>query len=136
MRESLTEKIKAILKQDAVLAKIAEADPVSPLHGLSQPEILVLAVIAGDVFMPHLAASVGIVKQSAERAGITSMGFNLAVRRLLQKQMIREEDVWDERDGERYPGLVVADDGWAWIDANDTQFVLNRPEKKKDDLPF
>lgn len=64
------------------------------------------------------------------------MGFNLAVRRLLQKQMIREEDVWDERDGERYPGLVVADDGWAWIDANDTQFVLNRPEKKKDDLPF
>ena len=133
LRDSLTAKIESILKQDAVLAKIAEADPVSPVNGLSQPEILVLAVIAGDVYLP-LAASVGNVKQSAERAGITNMGFNLAVRRLLQKKLIREELIWD--DGENHPGLAVADDGWAWIDANDTQFVLSRPEKKKDDLPF
>lgn len=136
LRESLSAKIAAIIKQDAVLDRIAEADPVSPVHGLSQPEILVLAVIAGDVFLPDQATGVSSVKRSAERAGITNMGFNLAVRRLLQKKLIREQEIWNEQEGESYPGLAVAEAGWSWIDANDGQFVLSRPEKKKDDLPF
>jgi hypothetical protein len=133
LRDSLTAKLAAIIKQDAVLDRIAEADPVSPIHGLSQPEILVLAVIAGDAYLPDHASVVGGVKRSAERAGITNMGFNLAVRRLLQKKMIREQEIWNEQDGEGYPGLAVADTGWEWIDANDAQFVLSRPEKKRDD---
>lgn len=136
LRESLTAKIAAILKQDAVLDKIAESDPVSPVHGLSQPEVLVLAVIAGDAYLPDLATTVNSVKRSAERAGITNMGFNVAVRRLLQKKFIREQEIWNDQDAEGYPGLAVSEAGWEWIDANDTQFVLSRPEKKKDDLPF
>ena len=135
-RNSLTAKIAAILKQDAVLDRIAEADPVSPVHGLSQTEILVLAVIAGDAYLPGHATGVNGVKRSAERAGVTNMGFNHAVRRLLQKKLIREQEIWNEQDGEGYPGLAVADTGWEWIDANDAQFVLSRPEKKKDDIPF
>ncbi len=133
LRDSLTAKLSAIIKQDAVLDKIAETDPVSPVHGLSQPEILVLAVLAGEAYLPDQATGVSGAKRSAERAGITSMGFNLAVRRLLQKKLIREQEIWNERDGEGYPGLAVADAGWQWIDANDGQFMLNRPEKKKED---
>lgn len=136
LRDSLTAKLSAIIKQDAVLDKIAESDPVSPIHGLSQPEILVLAVIAGDAYMPDHASTVSGVKRSAERVGITNMGFNLAVRRLLQKKLIREEEIWNEQDGEGYPALAVSDSGWEWIDANDGQFVLSRPDKKKDDIPF
>ncbi len=136
LRNSLTAKIAAIIRQDAVLDKIAEANPVSPIRGLSQPEILVLAVIAGESFLPDHATGVSSVKRSAERAGITNMGFNVAVRRLLQKKLIREQDIWNEHESESYPGLAVADAGWEWIDANDTQFVLSRPEKNRDELPF
>lgn len=136
LRDSLTTKITAILKQDAVLDKIAESDPVAPVHGLSQPEVLVLAVIAGDAFLPNHATTVVSAKRSAERAGITNMGFNLALRRLLRKDLIREQEIWNERDGESYAGLAVSDAGWAWIDANDSQFVLSRQDKAKDDLPF
>lgn len=130
LRDNLTAKLMAIIKQDAVLDKIAEADPVTPIHGLSQPEILVLAVIAGDAYLPDRAATVNSVKRSAERAGITSMGFNLAVRRLLQKGLIRAEEIWNDMEGEGYPGLAVADAGWEWIDTNDAQFVLSRVDKK------
>jgi hypothetical protein len=138
LKRRLTEKLQAILEQDAVLDTLAAQDPMSPVHGLSQPEVLVLAVIAGDVYLPAQATSVMSVKRSAERAGITPMGFNLAVRRLLTKKLVAEEDLWDEHDGETYAGIRLTEAGWSWIDANDTKFVLHRPDRKQkdDDIPF
>ena len=57
LKSNLSLKLQAILKQDRVLDEIAKAGPVSPLHGLSQPEMLVLAVVAGEAFMPDQATS-------------------------------------------------------------------------------
>ena len=37
-------------------------------------------VVAGDAFLPNQATSVTSAKRAAERAGVTNMGFNLAVR--------------------------------------------------------
>ncbi|NRF68924.1 hypothetical protein HLB44_18175 [Aquincola sp. S2] len=136
LKSSLTARLEAIIRQDAVLDQIAESDPVAPVHGLSQPEVLVLAIIAGEVYMPDYSATVSSVKRSAERAGITGMGFNIAIRRLLQKKLLRESEIWNEQESEGYPGLAIADEGWKWIDENETQFVLSRAEKKKDDVPF
>ncbi len=136
LKENLTAKLNAILQQDAVLNEIAESDLISPVHGLSQPEILVLAVIAGEAYMPSHSALVSSIKRSAERAGITGMGFNVAVRRLLKKQFVIESEMWNEIDGEGYPGLGITDEGWVWIDANETHFVLARPDKSEDNIPF
>lgn len=136
LRASLTAKISAIVKQDAVLEKIAEESPVTPVHGLSPAEVLVLAVIAGDAFLPNQATPVYSAKRAAERAGVTNMGFNLAIRRLLQKKFIREEQLFNEQDGESYTGLGIADRGWEWIDANEAQFVLTRIDKKEQDISF
>lgn len=129
LRDSLTEKIVAVLKSDAVLEKIAVSDPISPVHGLSQTEVLLIAVIAGDVFMPDSATHVASAKRSAESAGVSSMGFNLALRRLLQKNLVVEESIFSDNDGEHYPGLVITESGWEWIDANESQFVLFRQDK-------
>ena len=138
LKRRLTERLQSILDQDAVLDAIAEQDPVSPVHGLSQPEVLVLAVIAGDVYLPAQATTAISVKRSAERAGITPMGFNLAVRRLLAKKLVAEEDLWDEHDGEKYDGIRITEAGWSWIDANDAKFVLHRPGRnhEDDEIPF
>ena len=103
---------------------------------LAAVKVLVLAVIAGDAFLPHHATTAVSAKRSAERTGITNMGFNLALRRLLQKKLVLERDVWNEQDGESYDGLAISDAGWSWIDTNDSQFVLSRQDKPKDDLPF
>ena len=135
LKSNLTAKLQAILKQDAVLDQIAEADPIAPVHGLSQPEVLVLAVIAGEAYMPSYATQVSSVKRSAERVGITGMGFNIAIRRLIQKKFVHETEIWNEDNSEGYPGLSISDVGWNWIDANESQFILSRPEKRKDDLP-
>lgn len=128
LKSNLSLKLQAILKQDRVLDEIANAAPVSPLHGLSQPEMLVLAVIAGEAYMPDQATSVASVKRQSERTGITGMGFNVAMRRLLQKQFVNESELWDERTGESYQGLRITEDGWTWIDQNEQQFILARPD--------
>lgn len=136
LRASLTAKIAAIVKQDAVLEKIAEESPVTPVHGLSPPELLVLAVVAGEAFLPDQATTVNSAKRSAERAGVTNMGFNLAIRRLLQKKFIREQELYDDQNGDAYAGLAIADLGWEWIDANEAQFVLTRSDKKDGEVSF
>lgn len=133
LRESLTAKLKAISKSDLVLNQIAESDPVTPIQGLSQIEALVLAVVAGEAYMPEDAVSVLIAKRSAERAGITNMGFNLAVRKLTNKKFMKIAEMWDEHSSESYNGLAIDALGWKWIEENETRFALHRQEKKRTD---
>ena len=132
LKQNLTAKLKAILEQDSVLEDIAESDPITPVHGLSQPELLVLAVVAGEAYMPSYSATVSMVKRSTERAGITGMGFNIAIRRLLKKQFIEEAEIFDE-DGDSHASLRVTEVGWNWIDSNENQFVFARADRKKQD---
>jgi hypothetical protein len=131
LKSNLTTKLKALLQQENVLEEIANAAPVSEFHGLSQPEILILAVIAGEAYLPSLSASVSSVKRGAERAGLTGMGFNVAVRRLLQKRLIGETELWDEHSNEGYPGMSITESGWVWIDQNEKQFVLLKSESEE-----
>lgn len=136
LRESLTERIKALLAKGETLKKLSEADPVAPVEGLSQAEIVVLAVIAGSSFMPNGSVAVFQAKRDADRAGITSMGFNIAIRRLTAKQFVETTDVYDPVEREKYHALQVTDSGWDWIDNNESRFVLQRPKLKDDDIPF
>ena len=137
----LTNRIKSILKQDAVLEHIVESGLVTPFEGLTQTELIVLAVIAGEAYLPNQSVGAEFAKRSAERAGLTNMGFNLGLRRLLVKEYVREEQLWDPPSGENYPGLAIADIGWGWIDANEERFSLVRSDKKQspdagEDIPF
>lgn len=135
LKSNLTNKLKALLQMDNVLDEIANAAPISKLDGLSQPEILILAVIAGEAYMPNLAVSVSSLKLNAERSGLTGMGFNVAVRRLSQKQLVIEKELWDENVNEGYMGMMITEAGWIWIDENEKQFVLFKPEIQ-DEIPF
>lgn len=137
LRDSLTAKLKAIAERSEVLDKIAESDPVTPIQGLTPIETLVLAVVAGEAFMPDTSVAVYSAKRDAESRGITNMGFNLALRKLTAKNFVVLADVWDENNNQDYSGVAVTDKGWQWIEANEFRFVLHRPDKKKDDdIPF
>jgi len=63
------------------------------------------------------------------------MGFNVAVRRLFQNQLIVETELWNEHSAESYAGVSITESGWAWIDQNEKQFVLFRQDDSSD-MPF
>ena len=136
LKNKLTTRLKALIEKGEALRNIAESDPVAPVEGLSHPEVMGLAIIAGSSFLPNTAVAVWGAKRDAERAGVTNMGFNLAVRRLAAKKYIEIEELWNERDGESYDGVRITDAGWAWIEANESRFLLQRQESKDEEIPF
>lgn len=138
LKQSLTARIIALVKKDETLQKLSEADPVAPVEGLTQAEILVLAVIAGSSFLPSNSVSAYSAKRDAERAGVTNVGFNIGVRRLLGKSFIEMTELWDEQSSELYDAIRLTDNGWSWIEENETLFILHRPnvDLQIEDIPF
>ncbi len=137
LKQNLTAKIAALLKKGENLQKISESSPLAPKSGLSQPEILVLAVMANAATMPDMPVAIWSLRRDAERAGVTSLGFNLGIRRLTAKQFIASNPVEDRQEEETYDGLLVTEQGWRWIESNESQFVVQRtPGPEPDEIPF
>ena len=130
LRTAITNKIVAMVKRDEQLESYAEADLVAPIQGLSQPEVTVLAVLASGMFSPTSSMSLWIAKQDSERAGVTAMGFNIAVRRLSAKGFAITSEKYDEEARETYQAITMCDSAWQWIDENESMFVLSRPDKE------
>lgn len=138
LQASLTEKIKALLERGAALEQIAKSEPVADVEGLSQPELLVLALVAGEASLPASSAGLHYVKRSAEQSGLTNVGFALGVRRLVSKGFIEITQDGDYRD-EPYDVLVITDRGWRWIESHESLFVIHRSKKSRaqdEDIPF
>lgn len=137
LRENLTTRIKTIVESGEALEQIAESDPLIPIEGLTQSEILVLAVIAGSISLPDNTVSVYAARNDAERAGVTNMGFNIAFRKLTAKKFVETHWLTDENDGEKYNAVQISDQGWEWILENESRFVLTRTDTtKSDEIPF
>lgn len=138
LRETITRKILAVVERGEQLEEFAEAQLVAPIQGLSQPEVLVLAVLASGLFMPTANMSVGLAKRDAERAGVTAMGFNIALRRLSNKVFLALSEEYDEHQGENYTAVALTDEAWQWIDENESKFVFHKQDKPKseEELPF
>ncbi|MFM9884188.1 MAG: hypothetical protein ACKVQT_14275 [Burkholderiales bacterium] len=137
LKDSLTNRIKALLNKTEALRQIAESEQVAPTQGLSQVELVVLAVLAGDTGLPGTSSSLYSLKHDCERSGLTSVGFALAFRRLAARKLIEPIDDFDDR-GEKYPAARLTDGGWSWVESNESLFTLRRktPKPGDDDIPF
>jgi hypothetical protein len=136
LKASLTKRIRALLVKSETLQRISKTDPIATVEGLSQAEILIVAVLAGESFNVNSAIGASRAKRDAENAGITGLGFNLGVRRLISKGFVALEDLCDSNSGEYYDGLRLTQDGWSWVEANESKFVLHRLAPDDDKVPF
>lgn len=135
LKTTITTRMKAIVKRDEALQLMSESDPVTPVAGLSSPEIMLVAILAGGL-TPHSTISAWALKSDAERVGMTGVGVNLAVRRLLAKNFIGTSIEHDPNDGEAYVMYALLDAAWDWIEENEDRIVLHRTSKEEfDDSP-
>lgn len=121
----LTTKIMALLDKVDALGQIAESEQVAPTQGMSQPELIVLAILAGDAGLPGIGTSLWSLKKDAERSGLTSIGFSLAFRRLIAKDLIKSFEANGQND-EVYDAACLTDNGWSWIERNESLFILRK----------
>jgi hypothetical protein len=137
-KNELTGRLKALMTKGDVLRQIAESQQIAPRYGLTQPELTVLAVIAGETSFPGSTCSIWSLKNDVERAGFTAIGFSLGFRRLVAKKLIENTEDTDER-GDLYDAARLTEIGWDWIEHNETLFALQRdspPEPSDDEIPF
>lgn len=125
LESSLTERIKAYVNKDERLQQISGNEPVSPVAGLSPPELMLVGVLAGG-FSPYGATPTFSLRNDAERAGISGMGVNLGMRRLLAKKFVEQTEMADG-NGNEYEGIKLTQAAWDWIEANESLFVLHQP---------
>lgn len=136
LKESITTRMKAIVKRDEVLQLMSESEPVKPVAGLSSPEIMLIVLLAGG-YLPASTTSAWNLRNDAERAGLTGVGVNLAVRRLRAKGFIQEVEE-HEYNGDPYFGYKLLDPAWEWIEANEDRLVLHKSTKEEldDSIPY
>ena len=133
LQQKIKERIGALLTKGEQLRQLAESDSVAPREGLSQPELAVLAVLAGENTLPESALSVWSLKNDVERAGFTSIGFNLGLKRLINKGFVEYVDVENE-DDQYYSAVRLTQIAWDWIEENENLFVLKRSGDQQDDF--
>jgi hypothetical protein len=126
----ITKRLKAQLESTELVDAFAQQELTAPISGLSLAEITVLAVVGGN---PWHTPTMHSTRDDAERAGLTALGFNVAVRRLSQKRFLSVTEEWDEDRDQQYRVVKLTD----WIDANEKEFLLHKPLRKPaDDVPF
>ncbi len=138
LKGSLAERIRALLNKTEALRQIAESDQIAPTQGLTQTELMVLAILAGNTAFPGARSTLYSLKDDSERSGLTSIGFSLAFRRLVTKKLIEIIEEYDEQRDEPYKTTCLTESGWNWIENNESLFVLKKPSSTsiEENLPF
>jgi hypothetical protein len=138
LKVSLSDRIRAMLNKSEALRQIAEADQIAPTQGLSQTELMVLAILAGETALPGAFTTMYSLKADSERSGLTPIGFSLAFRRLTAKKLIDVVEEWDDHRDEVYSTARLTVAGWSWIDNNESLFALKKQSSKQtdDEIPF
>ena len=138
LRNDITARAKALVWKEESRQYI-ESEQLAPREGLSQVEILVLAIAAGIIAIPGDWINVHSLKIDAERSGLTKVGFGVALWRLEKKGLIELE--WSKENfGDSFRTAALSDNGWDWINRNESLFDLikreSNPENFDDELPF
>ena len=134
LRADITKRLTAQLRNTSMIEQLARQDVLAPVAGLSVHEETVLAVLAGSSWAKTTLLK---VREDAERAGLTPVGFNLSVRRLQAKGFVKLSNEWDEHRDQQYEMITLSDTAWEWIDQNESRFSLQKPRSDDaDKIPF
>jgi len=134
--KQIATKLKAILHREESLPKVSEMARLTKIEGLDQHEIVCLAALAENLTSPEDHASAYQIKRDMERSGFTKIATTLAIKSLVQKEMVTYS-TYNDLDGDQYTGYLLTDGGWAWVLDNKGRFMLRQPDNVLgDDIPF
>lgn len=138
LRNEITVRARSLLSKSAA-RRIAQTEQVAPQEGLSQIELMVLAVAAGSTSVPGDSISAYSLKQEVENSGLTPVGYGVAISRLQRREFVTFG--WDEESyGDPCPTVTISDVAWNWIADNERLFSVMKndrsPSDFEDDIPF
>lgn len=142
LKIQITDRIKAILKKQLDIGHISKMSPIVDTEGLSQHEMVALVMVAENMESPNNFVSVYTIRQDMMKAGFTKIAITLALKSLLDKQLL---ELSEESDYNGNPYIVygVTDKGMNWLFKNEDKLVLRKQQQNNNDegidldnLPF
>jgi hypothetical protein len=139
LQTDLTARLKAAAARADTIEELSGQQPIAPVDGLDQYELVVLAVMASGLSAPDDSKGAYGLKNDSTKAGITELAYSLAIRKLARRRFV---EIFEEREfnGEAYKSVRITDIGWDWLEANHGRFVLKKQPsasaKLDDDIPF
>lgn len=132
-------RIEAILKKQVEIGRVASISPIADTEGLKPHEMVALVTIMQNSFISE-GVSGWSIKNDMNEAGYTDIAVSLALRTLIQKEMVRCSTV-EGMNGGKYAEYSVTQNGQQWLLNNEDKLVLKQesPKNKKplhDDIPF
>jgi nucleoside 2-deoxyribosyltransferase len=143
LETDIAAQLAARARKKTVMAKVSSLKPV---HGLSNPEMLALALIVEGRVTPHRGETPSSIADDMEKQGITRFASALALEGLLQKEYI--EVIMIQGYNEEYEGYKSTKAGMKWCMENQAKFAskIDVPVKtpaprapddeEEDDIPF
>lgn len=137
----IKDRLSALLEKEQTLSAAAELSKLQKIQGLEQHEVVALAALGENISSISDAASGHNIRQDMERSGFTNLATTISLKSLTDHGLISPVKLEDE-DGYSYPGYRFTESGWAWILANKSEFVLQKPKTQRrgafadDDIPF
>jgi hypothetical protein len=136
----ITKKLAALLAKDSTLEAAAHPSPLRPVEGLEPQEIVALVAVAENLEAPDDVVTVQNVRTDMERAGFTRVAMTLALRVLLEQELVVPSEIqgWNET----YRGYSLTTKGFQWLIDNKKLLTLrmdpNPPPTPADDddIPF
>lgn len=134
LREKITQRVKALLKKQEEIGRVSKISPVAETEGLSQHEMVALITVMQNSFISTEGVSAYSIKDDMNKAGFTDIAISLALKSLIQKDMLLQNYEQDQR-GYEYPVYYVTSNGEQWLFDNQDKLVL-REKSTQDDIPF
>lgn len=132
LKDSIKDRILAILKKQSNIGKLSKLSPVAETEGLSQHELVALVTIMENIFLSPEGVSAWKIKEDMNNAGFTDIAAGLAVKSLLQKRMILDKEATDDQ-GYEFTAFIVSSDGSDWLLKNQDKLVLKKEPSEPTD---
>ena len=140
-RSKITARLQVLLKKREELGQVASMTSVSRVDGLEQYEIAALVAVAQGVNHPEAGISIHMFRQYMERTGFTKLAETLALKSLLDRQML--ELFEDEDSGYTFDAVKVTSEGMRWLIENREKLTLSVSDGSSqrngiidEDIPF
>jgi hypothetical protein len=122
LRESITERLLARAKQKQTIEEISS---LKPTHGLTNAEMIALALIMENRLTPSDGLYPSAIADDMMKAGYAKFAAALALEGLLRKQLAEVEKDHDY-NGNSFDIYKITNDGINWCMKNQNLFVLQQ----------
>ena len=137
LKNSITERIVALLKKERRISSLASSSPLGETEGLSTHEVVALATVMQNQFAPTDAVAAYQIKGDMNKAGFTDIAVSISLRSLSRKNMVAS-DMTTDFNGNEYAVYRVTEKGEDWLFKNQDKLVLQHDNTAPDagEIPF